>query len=113
MGVTEDVGEVTAAPCVTSYAALTPLRHISRLRYWSIHTALGCYVSAETQAQHFVIRAVPERRRRWTSGASAALARCVTATCTLVRALPLSATPFYALPSASGLTQVLMHMTVL
>ena len=81
---------------------------------WSIHTALlGFYVSAETQAQHFVIRAVPERRRRWTSGASAALARCVTATCTLVRALPLSATPFYALPSASGLTQVLMHMTVL
>ena len=70
-------------------------------------------MSAETQAQHFVIRAVPERRRRWTSGASAALARCVTATCTLVRALPLSATPFYALPSASGLTQVLMHMTVL
>ena len=33
MGVTENVGEVTAAPCVTSYAALTPLRHIRYVTY--------------------------------------------------------------------------------
>ena len=93
----EVAGWATPADCTKSY----------------IHTALRFHVSTETQAQHSVIGADPQRRRQWTSRSSAALVRCVTATCALSCISPPRATPVYVLPSASCLSQDHFHMPVL